>query len=134
MKKGMCLVLCFLIMMPLMCIAHAEHNVMPCYDYVSSISATLSITSGIAKATGMVNVAQNQKTSIIVRLQRETRNGSWITIASWSASNNSGASEAGGTKSLNSGYNYRVYVTGKVYNDAGSVIETINKYSVTKSY
>ena len=37
-----------------------------------------------------------------------------------------------GSVSISSGYLYRTYVTGKVYSSAGSVIETVNKYSGTK--
>lgn len=58
----------------------------------------------------------------------------WITIVSWHVSNDRGVSETGGAKQLAAGYNSRVYVTSKVYNESGSVIETVNKYSATKAY
>lgn len=134
MKKGIRLVLCLILALSMATVANAESNIMPCYDYVSSISSTLSINSGTAKAVGKVATDQNLKTSIVVRLQRESSSGTWITISSWTGSNSDGASEAGGTKAITSGYDYRVYVTGKVYNSAGTVIETVNKYSTTKSY
>lgn len=115
-------------------VAQAEKRITPYYSYTSSITASLSINDGIAKATGKVIPEENRHTSITVHLQQESDSGTWFTISTWTSNNTSGKSEAGGTKSLVSGYNYRVYVTGKVYNSAGAAIETVNKYSVTKSY
>lgn len=134
MKKSICLVLSLLLVFFAATAASAECTITPRYAYVSAISANLSITSGTARAVGKVANDQNLKTSIIVRLQREYSSGKWTTISTWTGSNESGASEAGGTKALTSGYNYRVYVTGKVYNSAGTVIETVEKYSTTKLY
>ena len=134
MRKGLCLVLCLVFALGAVGVVHAEEDIMLCYEYVSSINASLSISSGTAKAAGKVCSSDNLKTSITVRLQRKSSNGTWSTISTWTDSNNSGASEAGGTKTLTSGYSYRVYVTGKVYNSAGTVVETVDKYSATKSY
>ena len=134
MKKGFCLVVSLMLVLSVTSFASAECTIMPRYTYASAVSANLSITSGTARAVGKVATDQNLKTSIIVRLQKEYSSGKWTTISTWTGSNESGASEAGGTKTLTSGYNYRVYVTGKVYDSAGTVIETVDKYSTTKSY
>lgn len=134
MKKSICLVLSLLLVLFTATTASAGCTITPRYAYVSAISANLSITSGTARAVGKVANDQKLKTSIIVRLQREYSSGKWTTISTWTGSNESGASEAGGTKALMSGYNYRVYVTGKVYDSAGTVIETVESYSTTKSY
>jgi len=134
MKKSICLVLSLLLVLFTATTASAGCTITPRYAYVSAISANLSITSGTARAVGKVANDQKLKTSIIVRLQREYSSGKWTTISTWTGSNESGASEAGGTKALMSGYNYRVYVTGKVYDNAGTVIETVESYSTTKSY
>jgi len=132
--KGTCLVMCLVLMLSIVSVAHAEEGIMPCYSYTSSIAASLSISGGVAKAAGKITPEDSRHTSITVRLQRESSSGTWVTISTWTGSNAGGKSEAGGTKSLTSGYDYRVYVTGKVYNSAGTVIETIDKYSATKSY
>lgn len=134
MKRSICLVLSLLLVLFTATAASAECTIMPRYAYVSTINSSLSISSGTARAVGKVATDQNMKTSIIVRLQREYSSGKWTTISTWTSSNESGASEAGGTKTLTSGYNYRVYVTGKVYDSAGTVIETVDKYSTTKTY
>lgn len=44
------------------------------------------------------------------------------------------ASSAGGTRNISTGHDYRVYVTGKVYDASGNLLETVNKYSAVKSY
>lgn len=134
MGKGICLVLSLMLMLSLVTVANAESDIMPCYAYVSSLSASLSINSGTAKAAGRIVADPSHEASITVRLQRQNSSGTWVTISSWTDSNSNGSSEAGGTKAITSGYDYRVYVTGKVYNSAGTVIETVNKYSTTKSY
>ena len=134
MKQSICLGLSLLLVLFVATVASAEGTIMPRYTYVSKINSTLSISSGTASAVGLVTTSQKLKTSIIVRLQREYSSGKWTTISTWTSSNESGASEAGGTKTLTSGYNYRVYVTGKVYDSAGTVIETVERYSTTKSY
>lgn len=135
MKKGICLVICLVLALGAVgAVAHAEESIILRYSYVSSLSASLSISSGTAQAAGKVSPSNNLRTSITVRLQKENSRGRWSTIVVWTGSNESGASEAGGTKVLTSGYNYRVYVTGKVYDSAGEVIETVDKYSAIESY
>lgn len=132
--RGTCLMMCLVLMLSIVNVASVEEGIMPCYSYTSSIAASLSISDGVAKAAGKITPEDSQHTSITVRLQRKSSSGTWSTISTWTGSNAGGKSEAGGTKSLTSGYDYRVYVTGKVYNSTGTVIETIDKYSATKSY
>lgn len=134
MLKRVCLVICLIFAMSTIGVVHAEENIILRYSYVSSISASLSINSGIAKAAGKVCPCNNLKTSITVQLQREISSGIWSTISTWSGNNENGSSEAGGTRRLTSGYNYRVYVVGKVYDRFGTVIETVEKCSAIRSY
>lgn len=134
MRKSICLMLCILVLISTVGVATAEGGVMPCYAYVDSIKASLTISSGTATAVGNVIPAGSMKSSITVRLQRADSSGKWTTISTWTGTNENGKSEAGGKKSLTSGYNYRVYVTGKVYGSNGNVVETVNKYSTTKAY
>ena len=134
MKKGICLMLSILVLLSSIGVAYAEGDIMLCYAYVDSIKASLSISAGTATAVGNVIPAGSMKSTITVRLQREDSSGKWTTISIWTGTNEKGKSEAGGKKSLTAGYNYRVYVTGKVYDDKGNVVETVNKYSTTKPY
>lgn len=134
MRKSICLMLCILVLISSIGVAYADDDIMLCYTYVDSIKASLNISSGTATATGNVIPAGSMKSSVTVRLQREGSSGNWSTISTWTGTNEKGKSEAGGTKSLVSGYNYRVYVTGKVYDSKGNVVETVNKYSTTKAY
>ena len=99
------------------------------YNYIRNMTARLNITGGTAKAVGDITPEGSRQTSIIVRLQKESSPGMWTTVAYWTGSNASGISEAGGTRTISSGYNYRVYVVGKVYDSSGSVIETGTAYS-----
>ncbi len=134
MRKGICLVLGLVLALSAVAAAHAEGDIMLCYDYVSSVNASLNINSGTADVLGKVYTGKNLKTSITVRLQRENSSGKWVTIETWTGSDESGLCIAGGTRALISGYNYRVYVIGRVYDDEGTLIETAYKYSPTKSY
>lgn len=134
MRKEICLVLGLLLALSAVGAAHAEDGIMPCYDYVSSVHASLNIDSGTASAVGKVYVGKKMQTSITVRLQRENSNGKWVTIVTWTGGDESGLCIAGGTRALISGYNYRVYVIGRVYDDEGTLIETAYRYSPTKSY
>ncbi len=71
MRKGICLVLCLVLALGAVGVVHAEEDIMLCYEYVSSINASLSISSGTAKAAGKVCSSNNLKTSITVRLQKK---------------------------------------------------------------
>lgn len=134
MKKVLSLVLAMLVLVFAIGSAYAEGTIGARYTHTSSIVASLSINGGSAKASGKITPENSEATSILVRLQKETNPGEWTTIATWSGTKASGRSEAGGSKSVTSGYNYRVYVTGKVYDSSGNVIETVDKYSSTRSY
>lgn len=58
MRKEICLVLGLLLALSAVGAAHAEDGIMPCYDYVSSVHASLNIDSGTASAVGKVYVGK----------------------------------------------------------------------------
>ncbi len=132
--KRVGLLLCLVLVVLIVENAYADMRDGVRYDYISSVAARLSIDGGTAKASGRIIPLGNRKTSIIVRLQRETSPGMWTTIAYWTGSNAAGSSEASGTHTISSGYNYRVYTVGKVYDSSGSVIETGTAYSSVHYY
>ncbi len=133
-KKRIGLLVCITLVLMFVVNAMAEVQDIFRYDYISSISASLSFSSGTASASGRIIPIGKRHTSIIVRLQKETSPGMWTTVAYWTGSNTSGGSEAGGTHTISSGYNYRVYTVGKVYDSSGSVIETGTAYSSVHYY
>lgn len=134
MKNVLCLGMCLVLIVAMTGAAFADVRIRPCYMYVDEIRAHLSIQAGTAKVSGSVFPSGGFRTTVIVRLQRESSTGLWTTIDTWSGSNRSGRSEAGGTKTLICGHNYRVCVTGKVYDENGTLLETVSKYSATKAY
>lgn len=134
MKRVVALVLvCAVLIVTLGSVAFASGDIMPRYDYTSNIRASLNITGGTATATGSITPDYSYRTSVTVRLQRND-DGQWNTIKTWRGSNSGGCSSAGGTKTVASGYTYRTFVTGYVYNSDGVVIEVVSLKSAEKSY
>lgn len=134
--RWMCLVLCLMTLSVILVPAFAEEStptIMPYYTHTSNLVVSLSIKNGQAKAAGQIVPHSNQRTSITVKLQKKGNGNVWSTISTWSGSNIKGASEAGGYKNIDKGCQYRVYVTGKVYNNTGAVVETVSKYSAVKN-
>lgn len=136
--KLLIILICLLSLSAIAGLAHA--NVVneslylsPRYQYTAAISTSLDISGGQAMAAGRIDPNSLMRTSVVVKLQR-LESGTWKTIRTWTDSNTAGASEAGGTKTVDSGYDYRVHVTGKVYNTSGVVLETVTMTSSTKSY
>ena len=136
--KLLIILICLLSLSAIASLAHA--NVVneslylsPRYQYTAAISTSLDICGGQAIASGRIDPNSLMRTSVVVKLQR-LESGAWKTIRTWTDSNTAGASEAGGTKAVDSGYDYRVHVTGKVYNTSGVVLETVTMTSSTKSY
>ena len=98
------------------------------YSYISVISASLQIRGSTAKATGRIVPSGNLATDISVKLQQQQSDGSWLTVASWSNSSSSGFCDAGGSATIVTGYTYRTYVVGHVYDADGNIIDTGTAY------
>lgn len=104
--------------------AATADEIMPLYTYVNSVYARLQIneSTGIATCVGSVNAKSILPVKVIVRLQRY-QDGAWWTVKSWSET---GTATVACTNyyAIYSGYDYRVYVTGYVYNDEGVLQES----------
>ena len=113
----------------------ADDGVAPCYEDTASVTATLSITGGVANCGGSVKPGSSTSSATVsVRLQRKDA-GSWTTMATWTGNSSSGyKASASGSTAAASGYSYRVYVTGVVRNANGVVIERPNKTSREIAY
>lgn len=139
MKKLLCILLSTLFIItavsPGICLAAGEDTFEPSipinrYTLTSSITASLSISAGTAKATGIVGAMYSGASCTIkVTLQRRDSNGVWRGIKSWTKSGTSSVS-AGGNYSVSSG-SYRTCVTATVTYNGQS--EHPYKYSGTKT-
>lgn len=98
------------------------------YTYINSVGASLTIdeTLGIATCSGRVNAKSIVPVKVTVRLQRY-QDGSWKNVETWSETGTAGVTC---TKyyAIYSGYSYRVYVTGYVYDSEGVIQETASVY------
>lgn len=139
MKKLLCTFLTVLfivtLMAPGLCLAAEQDPFEPPidideYKLTSSISASLSISGGVAKVAGRVGAKYSDaECSVKVSLQKKNSNGSWSSVKSWTASGTSAIS-AGGSFSVSSG-SYRTCVTATVTRNNKS--EYPVKYSGTKT-
>ncbi len=95
---------------------------------IAVASARSSLTKNSSTSVtcyGYTNVLSGYTAGVYVELQQD--NGGWSTIASWSSRGGSTASVTK-SKTVASGYNYRVKVTHSAYNSSGALIETIITY------
>lgn len=129
------LAIAFLVVMLLPLHAIAE-PVSPYYSYTGAISAELSISGGKAECGGSIRPDNGYSASVRVVLYRSSDGKIWTQIASWSdSSSNSGTTvSAGGSKSLSSGYKYKVTAFGTVKNSSGTTVESPSKSTSVKTY
>ena len=105
---------------------------LPMYSESAQIFANLKINNGKAAANGRVEATPQKQVYIYVYLQR-SENGKWQTVQVWNG-NGKGVAFAGGTQTVASGYDYRVYAVGKVYSQEGKLLENVRQYSKTVHY
>lgn len=126
MKKVISIVLTLLLVVSMICPVQAAdtQQVTPRYTYIQSIYACISIdtTWGIATCEGEIDAKAGYPVEVVVYLQ-VYKNGEWETIKSWSAEDTY-AVYLSKSYAVMSGYTYRAYVEGYVYNSSGVLIET----------
>ncbi len=101
------------------------------YSHFKSVSATLDISGGVASSYGSATPRISSETrmvTILVVLQKYD-DGVWRIVKSWSATAYNTTASAGGTWSVPSGYQYRTYVSAKVYDGDGHLLEHVTKTS-----
>ncbi len=104
----------------------------PRYVYIKSnnVNLTINQNTGVATCTSYCYATSGYTVKIECKLQRYT-GSSWITLKTWTASADRYASISE-TCTIPSGYTYRVYTTFRIYNSAGTLLETgANSKSVT---
>ena len=100
-----------------------ENIIQPRWSYLDSVHAYLDINwLGVATCEGSATARSLVEVETIVRLQQQTDTG-WSTIKTWSSTGTASAS-AGGKYAVARGYDYRVTVSGYVYDDNGNIVET----------
>ena len=115
-----------------------RNNSVPIHsDYVNIrlLQAGLTIdSSGMANCTGRVTLYSSSNTAnLSLVIQKYTGSG-WSTIKAWSTSAR-GTTPTSIVKSWDVARGqYRVSTTAKVYNSAGTLLETQTVYSATKTY
>lgn len=110
--------------------AAVKDEVSPLYTYVSSVYADLSINTntGVVTCTGSVCSKRSAPVEVDVALQMY-KDGYWQTVQSWTSSGTL-YTQVSKNYAVYSGYEYRTYVVGYVYNTAGTMIVE----SATASY
>jgi hypothetical protein len=142
MKKGIIITMCLLLLsagVPVYTDAKASDRqetgeVTPCYTYLSSVLASISIEKGYAKCTGNLMLFASYTSSITLTLQRSKDGVNWSNVKSWSQDfTGSGSHSLEDGYYVNSGYIYRVKNVSKVKNGS-TVLETATVYSSEISY
>lgn len=102
-------------------IAHA-------YTYICSYSSGLKISGGTATCTGDVLAERSKDAcSITLTLKKEISSGVWSSVATWTGSDTGYASLLR-TKSVSSGYRYKVTMKGVVNGESVSIDSSIKAY------
>lgn len=138
MKRIFCILLAVIVILtsitPVMA-AVSEPSVSPCYAYIQSISAGLSIneTFGLTACNANCVAFGGDSIKLTVALQRHN-GSSWVTIKSWSATTTAHSEVINKNYAVYSGYTYRVRATCSVYNSAGTLLESGVCYSHQVEY
>ena len=106
---------------------------MPRYTYTTCVEAGLEFSGGRAVSSGGIFPYNLRATSVEVRLQQFYEND-WRTIGLWTATNSAGRSYAQGSEEIDTGFEYRTYTRGTVYDSNGNVLEVVKFYSDVKYY
>ena len=106
------------------------------YTNLSSISAGLSISNaGTAVCTGTVTMKKNLDSRLYVHLYKSSSSGAYTRIKTWAQSfSGTGLKSLTKTASVSSGYTYKIKVEVRIYNSAGTVVETAEKWSSNVVY
>ena len=107
--------------------ANATSQPTPRYSHISSLAGDISISSSaVASCYGCVTASQYLPVKVVVELQIY-RGGEWVTEKTWTST---GMAAAGISETYNLAYgnNYRVEVTGYVYDNNGNLLESATDY------
>lgn len=106
------------------------------YSDIGKFHAFLSVSGGNALCNTLILPSSSGSTvKLTATLKKSTDGSNWSYVASWSTSGPypSGAS-INQSVSVSSGYQYKLFVTGRVYSASGTLLETAYKNSSMVSY
>lgn len=106
----------------------------PAYMYISSFGAALEINSiGVATCEGiMSHILTDGSCELIIELKKLDSNKNWDTIATWTSTGLQKCADYR-YRAVSRG-TYRVYVTAKVYDSSGNLVETQSVHTITDTY
>ncbi len=124
MKKLICLLLICTLMLPAIfpVSVQASNQPTPRYSHISTLSGDISLSSSaVASCYGAITAQSYLPVKVVVELQIY-RGGEWVTEKTWTST---GMASAGISETYNLAYgnNYRVEVTGYVYDNNGNELE-----------
>ena len=104
--------------------ATGENAISPRYTYIKMLTAHLSIdeNSGVSNSRASCYSANGYTVEIECKLQRQTSSG-WSTLKTWTATG-SGYASINQDWAVASGYTYQAYITYRICNAAGTVLES----------
>lgn len=105
--------------------ATTDKNVVsPRYTYIKMLTANLSIdeSSGVSNSRASCYSANGYTVEVECKLQQQTGSG-WSTLKTWVATGN-GYASINKDWAVASGYTYQAYITYRIRNAAGSVLES----------
>ena len=129
-----CLALICALLLAIPAKATEEPEIMPVYDYVSTIQLVLDINSftGYTRCKAEAVTTAYRPVDLELKLQRFV-DGSWTTFKTWTASD-TGNVIINKACFIYKDYYYRLNVKVTVYNSNGTVIETITETSSIQWY
>lgn len=103
--------------------ASVNNEIQPRYTYIHLLTNNFSINTStkVASCTGSIIVLQSMSVKVVATLQIQ-ENGVWRNINSRTATGTRQAS-ASYNPTVKSGYQYRLVVTGYVYDSNGNLLE-----------
>lgn len=132
MKKSILCVMAILLICSFAVSVFATQNdqtpIMPRYTYISTTIVNLSIdkTTNVTTSYAHCHTYDDYEIQVTCQLQRYN-NSKWNTIKTWTKSG-IGYVDFEKNWAVPSGYTYRAYVTFKVYDSNGNVVESVSRY------
>jgi len=126
MKRVLSLALAVLLMLSLTVNVFAAQTVQPRYTHIISLSYNISLSSSAESVIchAACQTRNSMEIQIECKLQRYN-NSKWNNVKTWTASGNGHAS-INKTWAVPGGYDYRIYVTYKVYDSTGTCVESVS--------
>lgn len=102
--------------------------VQPCFAYIRSTYVSVSVNQSMGIANCYADCSANSGVTIVISgTLQQNKNNEWEDVKSW-VRTGSGFVSLDKQWAVYSGYQYRLYVTYKIYNSAGILLESHTSY------